>query len=131
FLRATPRWTKQIKGIHSREDVSLIAGSVLAVVAKIAADDGESALGAFRSSPQALRTASLSQFEAWAEKGMTEFADQPAKARRSYFALETRESNAFLRSEETGLLLDSINSILRMYIEGMTGKEVEIAAFSA
>lgn len=131
FLRSTPRWVRQLKAIKGREEAAVIAGAVLDVVSEIANIDGEAALAAFRSSSQALSLVSTAQFEAWAAKGLAELSSEPAKARRSYFALETRQSNTFLRSEESGLQLDSIRSILRMYVEGLTGREVEVVPMTA
>lgn len=130
FLRSTPRWVKQMEAVGRREDVNILAAAVLDHVAMLAEDDGESALALFRSSPRALDIASVSQFRAWVEKGILDFAGRPPKARRSYFSLETRESNNFLRSDEKGLRLESIRPVLRMYIEGLTGKEIEVVPMS-
>ena len=70
---------------------------------------------------------SIEQFEEWVENGIRERETDSAKARRSYFALETRESNARLQETGVGLPLEKVQSILRMYVEALTGKEIEIA----
>ncbi|MGD9563969.1 MAG: nitric oxide reductase activation protein NorD [Pyrinomonadaceae bacterium] len=133
FIRATPRFFRQL-GQGKDTDAEARAGltrRVLELTAEIAEHDAESALAAFRSSAAALKKVSLEQFEEWIETGLREkYGDSP-KARRSYFALETRESNAFLHEVRTGLPLENIQAVLRIYVEGLTGREVEIAPLSA
>jgi nitric oxide reductase NorD protein len=134
FLRATPKFFGQIAAVSkktSREDSIAVTRKVLGLIGEIAETDGESALAAFKSSTQALRTVPLSQFEEWVENGLREKQEESAKARRSYFALETRQSNELLRQTREGLPLDRVQTILRIYIEGLTGREVEIAPLSA
>lgn len=135
FIRATPRFFKQLAAGSKSEKadevhVGLIK-RVLRLTAEIAERDAESALAAFRSSAAALKKVSLEQFEEWIETGLREKYADSAKARRSYFALETRESNAFLHETRSGLPLENIQTVLRIYVEGLTGKEVEIAPLSA
>ncbi|MBK6750385.1 MAG: VWA domain-containing protein [Acidobacteria bacterium] len=105
--------------------------SVLQLTAKIAETDAESALAAFRSSATALKTVSIAQFEEWVENGIREREHDSTKARRSYFALETRDSNERLQETRLGLPLERIQTVLRMYIEALTGKEIEVAPISA
>ncbi len=99
FLRATPKFFGQILASSTKhktpldiETVALIQ-RVLRLTAEIAESDAESGLAAFRSSTAALKKVSLDQFEEWIETGLREKYADSAKARRSYFALETRESN--------------------------------------
>jgi hypothetical protein len=136
FLRATPKFFGQIAGLRKRgrgtpADSGAVTRKVLRLIGEIAETDGESALAAFRSSTQALRKVELEQFEEWVETGLREKQEESAKARRSYFALETRSSNELLRQTRTGLPLDRVQTILRIYIEGLTGREVDIAPLSA
>lgn len=136
FLRATPKFFKQIVerklgGIKSEEARIAAIRRVLDLTGLIAEKDAESALAAFRSSTAALRKVTLEQFEEWIETGLREMADESTKARRSYFALETRQSREHLSEVRTGLPLERIQTILRIYVEGLTGKEVEIAPLSA
>lgn len=130
FLRATPKFFAQIQTLKSKDEIEL-AGKVLNLTAEIAETDAESALAAFRSSANALRKVSLEQFEEWVETGLETKQDVSAKARKSYFALETRQSNELLQEAQKGLPLEKIQTILRIYIEGLTGKEVEIAPLTA
>src|SRR6185503_19303763 len=68
-------------------------------------------------------------FEAWARAGLI---TSDTRTRRSYYALETRTSNDALRaSEHGGVTLESIQSLLRLYVEGLTGRAVEIASVAA
>ena len=130
FLRATPRFFAQIRFLKTQDEI-ILAGKVLTLVAEIAEKDAESALAAFRSAAGALRKVSLEQFEEWVETGLVEKENDSAKARKSYFALETRQSNELLQEASVGLPLEKIQTILRIYVEGLTGKEVEVAPLSA
>ncbi|HEX6279135.1 MAG TPA: VWA domain-containing protein, partial [Pyrinomonadaceae bacterium] len=132
FLRATPKFFSQIAAFKHKQSSPLDKiRRVLELTGTIADTDAESALAAFRSSTAALRKVTLEQFEEWIETGLREMADESTKARRSYFALETRQSHEQLSETRTGLPLERIQTILRIYIEGLTGKEVEIAPLSA
>ena len=53
------------------------------------------------------------------------------RARRSYYALETRSSNEALREGGAGVSLESVQLLLRLYVEGLTGRTVEIAPLAA
>ncbi|HUR96977.1 MAG TPA: VWA domain-containing protein, partial [Pyrinomonadaceae bacterium] len=128
FLRATPKFFKQTSA-NGKFSVDHIASMqrVLELTGTIAETDAESALAAFRSSAFALRRVSLEQFEKWIDAGLQATANDSPKSRRSYFALETRQSNAILQNTRAGLHLEDIQTVLRIYIEGLTGKTVEIA----
>lgn len=129
FLRATPRVIRSlvISGRSGKDDV---IRRILQLISEIAANDAESALAAFKSSSSALATAPLEQFEKWVTKGIETYGEASSKMRRSYFALETRESKLQLDNERPGLLLETIRPILRMYVEALTGREIEIAAIT-
>lgn len=130
FLRATPKFTAQISS-RKRHAPEVSIRRVLQLTARIAENDAESALAAFKSSAGALHKVSIEQFEDWVENGLVETAAGSSKARRSYFALETRESNDRLQKTQTGLSLESIQHVLRLYVEALTGKEIEIAPIAA
>ncbi len=131
FIRASPQFFKRIAMLKNKKDATQISRRVLQLVGEIAETDAESALAAFRSSANALRKVSLEQFEEWVETGLETKQDVSAKARRSFFALETRQSNELLQEAQEGLPLETIQTVLRIYVEGFTGKEVEIAPLSA
>jgi nitric oxide reductase NorD protein len=128
FLRATPQFISQSgRPGHDSRDIS----RVLQLVARIGETDAESALAALRSSRGVLNNVSIDQFEQWVETGLEPGDGTSRRARRSYFALETRESNERLQDARLGLPLESVQPVLRMYIEALTGKEIEVAPFSA
>jgi nitric oxide reductase NorD protein len=129
FLRASPKFFGQISSVKRRDLGSI--RKVLELVGEIAQTDAESALAAFRSSAAALRQVSIEQFEEWVETGLSSKQSESAKARKSFFALETRQSNDLLQDTRAGLHLDKIQTVLSIYIEGLTGKEVEIAPLAA
>ena len=129
FLRATPKFFFNLGRRHG-VDIEAVK-RVLELTGRIAADDAESALAAFRSSTAALSKVSIEQYEEWVLGGISEYRDKSSKARRSYFALETRESNERLTKRKTGISLESVQNILHTYIEGLTGNAVEIAPLSA
>ncbi len=131
FLRATPRFFAQLATLKKHDDMVAVAGKILTLVAEIAEKDAESALAAFRSSTGALTKVSLDQFEEWVETGLAEKENASAKARKSYFALETRQSNEMLQDAQEGLPLDSVQGVLRIYVEGLTGKQIEVAPLTA
>ena len=130
FLRATPKFFAAFKH-GKRNAASQDIRCVLQLTARIAATDAESALAAFKSSGGALRKVSIEQFERWVENGLRDGQGDSSKARRSYFALETRASNERLQETRLGLPLEKIQTILRLYVEALTGKEVELAPIPA
>lgn len=131
LLRVSPHFFTQIVVPRKEKESELIARRVLTLIDRMADEDGESALAAFRSSSHALKRVSLEQFEEWIETGLRDKEHSTAKARKSYFALETKQSHELLQEAQKGLSLDRVQTVLRIYIEGLTGKEVEIAPLSA
>ena len=130
FLRSTPRFFASF----TRRKVEMPVADVqrvLRLTAEIAETDAESALAAFKSSAEALSKVSMNQFDEWVRRGLADHEKDTSKARRSYFALETRESNSRLQKARLGLPLESVQHVLRLYIEALTGKEVEIAPLTA
>jgi nitric oxide reductase NorD protein len=130
FLRTTPRF---FSGFSKRKIETPIIDikRVLDLTAEIAVVDAESALAAFKSSNGALTKVSVDQFDDWVRRGLEDHEKDTSKARRSYFALETRESNSRLQKARIGLPLENVQHVLRLYIEALTGKEVEIAPLTA
>jgi hypothetical protein len=130
FVRSSPRFMRLLTESTSRSDAVGLSRRVLALTKEIAAVDGEAALACFRSSSRALRSVSIEQFEAWARRGLS--SGRPdARARRSYFSLETRGSYEALHSGSAGLSLDTIQHLLRLYVEALTGREVDVAPLAA
>lgn len=130
FIRSSPRFIRLLNAEVNRTHAIELSRRVLTLTKEIATVDGEAALSCFRSSAQALRTVSIEQFEAWARRGLTS-TKVDARARRSYFSLETRGSYDALHSGSSGLALDSVQHLLRLYVEALTGREVEVAPLAA
>jgi len=133
FLRTSPPiFAKLNRHTGSRQAASDTSTTtrILELIGRVADRDPESALAAFRSSPAALDQVSIDQFEDWIARGLNDEAGSSMRSRRSYFALETRGSNEHLHKSRVGLPIENVSTILRIYIEGLTGREVEIAALS-
>jgi len=130
FVRSSPKFIRGFSGAVDRSRAVKLSKRVLLLTRDIAAIDGEAALSCFRASPGVLRTVAIEQFEEWARRGLSTRSIDP-RARRSYFALETRGSFEALHSGSSGLALESIQHLLRLYVEGLTGHEVELAAITA
>jgi nitric oxide reductase NorD protein len=130
FVRTSPRFIRLLGTEGNRDHAIELSRRVLSLTKEIAVLDGEAALACFRSSARALRSVSIEQFEAWARRGLSSVR-RDARARRSYFALETRGSYEALHSGGSGLALDSVQHLLRLYVEALTGREVDIAPLAA
>ena len=130
FVRSSPRFVRGLGHETDRAGLVDLALRVITLTREIAEADGEAALACFRSSSLALRTVSIGQFEQWARNGLAAHT-KDARARRSYFALETRGSYDLLLSGSNGLALETVRHLLLLYVEGLTGNEVEIAPLSA
>lgn len=131
FVRSSPAFFRQIAAIRKSEEVAVLTTKVLELTKEIAKTDAESALASFRASAKALKQVSVGQFEDWVREGLrAEKFDNP-RARRSYFALETRRSNDRLHEGSEGLPLDAVQTTLRLYIEGLTGRQIEVQPLAA
>jgi len=130
FVRSSPRFVRTLAREPNRQHTVDLALRVVRLTSEIAEVDGEAALACFRSSALALRSVSIEQFEQWARQGLSTHT-KDARGRRSYFALETRSSYDALRSGSNGLALEAVRHLLILYIEGLTGHEVEIAPLAA
>jgi hypothetical protein len=130
FVRSSPRFVRSLAGQPDRARLINLAQRVINLTREIAEADGEAALACFRSSSLALQTVSIRQFEEWARQGLA-VHNKDARARRSYFALETRGSYDALRTGSNGLALETVRHLLILYIEGLTGHEVEISPLAA
>lgn len=130
FVRSSPGFIRLLNADPNRASAIELSRRVLSLTKEIAAVDGEAALACFRSASRALRTVSIEQFEAWARRGLTT-GRSDTRARRSYFSLETRGSYEALHSGSAGLALDAIQHLLRLYVEALTGREVDVAPLAA
>ena len=130
FVRSSPKFVRTLGSDTDHARKTNLAARVIALTSEIAEVDSEAALACFRSSSLALRTVSIEMFEQWARQGLGSHK-KDARARRSYFALETRGSHDALLSGSSGLALEAVRRLLQLYVEGLTGHEVEISALAA
>jgi nitric oxide reductase NorD protein len=127
FIRSSPSFFQTITQQGPTDRIAL-AHRVMGLTRDVARVDAESGLACLRSAGKALRTVSIDQFESWARAGLIS-AD--ARVRRSYYALETRTSNEALRTGGAGVSLESIQHLLRLYVEALTGQTVDVAPLAA
>jgi hypothetical protein len=132
FVRTGPVFFQTLAGEMNHVQAVGIAQRVISVTREVARVDGEAALACFRSSVKALRSVSVEQFEQWARGGLTTAPERiEERARRSYYALETRRSNDALHTSGAGLSLEKVQHTLRLYVEALTGRAVDIAPLAA
>jgi nitric oxide reductase NorD protein len=131
FVRTGPLFFQTLASETNHAQAVGIASRVIGVTREVARVDGEAALACFRSSVKALRSVSIEQFEQWARDGLREPERAEARARRSYYALETRRSNDALHTSGAGLSLEKVQHTLSLYVEALTGHAVEIAPLAA
>jgi hypothetical protein len=130
FVRSSPRFVAGLSPDVDRTRTISLAQRVLSLTREIAKVDGEAALACFRSSARALRSVSIEQFEEWAQQGLSSLSGD-VRARRSYFALQTRGSYEALHSGSSGLALEVVQPLLRLYVEALTGRDVAVAPLAA
>jgi hypothetical protein len=128
FIRASPRFFQNVSITKNHLGSATLVQRVIGLTRDVAQIDSEAALACLRSSAKALHTVSIEQFESWARAGLI---SGDARARRSYYALETRSSNEALQAGEAGVSLESIQALLRLYVEALTGRAIEIAPLAA
>jgi nitric oxide reductase NorD protein len=128
FIRSSPAFFQTIAAQKDHDRAITLARRVIALTREVARVDSEAALACLRSSAKALHTVSIEQFENWARAGLIA---GDTRARRSYYALETRSSNEALREGDAGVSLESVQLLLRLYVEGLTGHAVEIEPLAA
>ncbi|HZH33316.1 MAG TPA: VWA domain-containing protein [Pyrinomonadaceae bacterium] len=131
FVRSSPAFFRQISTVRKPDELSALTVRVLNLTREIAEIDAEAALASFRASARALRQVSAGQFEDWVKEGLKPEKFDNSRARRSFFALETRRSNDRLHEGAEGLPLDAVQTTLRLYIEALTGKQIEVSPLAA
>ncbi len=125
FLKLTPKVLATLS-VTQRKRAPERVNAVLDVVEELAGQNVYVALECFKSSPRALATASLDQFQAWAREGASLHREDRRKA-QAYYALESKTSQDSLRGAHDGIALESVSHLLRLYVEGLTGREMVIA----
>ncbi len=134
FLKLTPKVVAALSIPRMRRsgaDKSHAAiAAVLEIVEELTAMNVHLALECFKSSPRAIARASLDQFQSWARAGV-QVHRQDRRRAQAYFALESKTSQEILRGSNEGVTLESIAHLLRLYVEGLTGREMVIAPIGA
>jgi hypothetical protein len=125
FLKLTPKVLGTLS-ITQRRRAAERVNAVLDVVEELAGHNVYVALECFKSSPRALAAATLDQFQAWAREGASLHREDRRKA-QAYYALESKSSQDSLRGAHEGVALESVAHLLRLYVEGLTGREMMIA----
>ena len=130
FMKTSPQIVADLAARFNAERRAQVVSAVLQVVEEIADKNTTAAVECFKASPTALRAATLGQFRAWALRGI-EKADETPRRLQAYYALESKASQQALFQIEGGLTLDSIAQTLRLYVEGLTGRNLHITSLSA
>jgi nitric oxide reductase activation protein len=132
LARSTPQFFRAFAARLDGARAAELARRVIAASHSVAQVDAEAAISCFRSGPQALAANSIEQFEQWAAEGLRRDTGN-ARARRSYFALETRQSNESLHGmgATPGLALEEVAQTLRLYVEALTGHAVDVAPLAS
>ncbi|HEX5083102.1 MAG TPA: VWA domain-containing protein [Blastocatellia bacterium] len=125
FLKLTPKVLATLR-VTQRKRAREGVNTVLNVVEELAGRNVYVALECFKSSPRALAVASLDQFQVWAREGAALYREDRRKA-QAYYALESKTSQESLRGAHDGVALESVSHLLRLYVEGLTGREMMIA----
>lgn len=125
FLKLTPKVLATLS-VTQRKRAPERVNAVLDVVEELAGRNVYVALECFKSSPRALASASLDQFQAWARDGAELYRNDRRKA-QAYYALESKSSQEQLRGSHDGVALEAVSHLLRLYVEGLTGREMTIA----
>ncbi|HKP13300.1 MAG TPA: hypothetical protein VJZ91_14365, partial [Blastocatellia bacterium] len=130
FMKQSPQIIADLAARARKDRRAEIIAAVLQVVEGVADRNTAAAVECFKASPVALSAASLGQFREWAQRGIER---NPSNSRRlqAYYALESKASQEALFKIEGGLTLDAVSHTLRLYVEGLTGRVLNIASLSA
>lgn len=130
FMKSSPQIIADLGARFDPQRRAQVVSAVLEIVEEIAEKNTTAAVECFKASPTALRAASLGQFRAWALRGLEKAGDTPRRI-QAYYALESKASQQALFKIEGGLTLESIAQTLRLYVEGLTGRNLIITTLSA
>ncbi len=130
FLQISPKIVGALANHRDRNQTGKLVVGIMEVLSEISMFNATSAIACFKASPQALQQASLEQFRTWAFKGIELYGKDTRNA-QAYYGLQSRASRETLSGGESGLMLDRVSQVLRMYVEGLTGKSLTISPLSA
>ncbi len=132
FLKLTPEVVGALATARGdRESLPEAFALLCDTVAEIDQVDRAAAIECFKSAPLALRQAGVEKFRDWALAGITRHR-QDGRATQAYYGLQSRASREALDAgrHSPGIALDAVAPILRLYVEGLTGRAVTVAAIS-
>ena len=130
FVRSSPRFVRTLGSDADHSRKTNLAARVIALTSEIAEVDGEAALACFRSSSLALRTVSIEMFEQWARQGL----QSHKKTRGRAVVISRWKHEAVMMRYEAaavGCRSRAVRHLLQLYVEGLTGHEVEISPLAA
>jgi nitric oxide reductase NorD protein len=130
FLKLTPEVVRAVAANRSRERTEKAIQAVLAATLDISRYNPSSALECFKSAGRALERASPEQFSVWARRGL-ELHGKDARAAAAYYGLQSRTSRETLASGGGGLTLESVIGVLRLYVEGLTGRTLAVTSLKS
>ena len=130
FMKQSPHIVAEIAAKVGVQRRSQVVSAVLEIVDEIAQRSTIAAVECFKSSPLALRAASLGQFRDWARRGLERTSENSRRV-QAYYSLESKASQEALFKIDGGLTLDAVAHTLRLYVEGLTGRPLHIASLAA
>ena len=130
FMKQSPQIVADLVARGGPNRRAEVVASVLEVVEEIAEKNTVAATECFKASPLALSAASIGQFREWARRGIAPDGESPRRV-QAYYALESKASQEALFRIEGGLTLDSVAHTLRLYVEGLTGRALNIAPLTS
>lgn len=130
FMRSSPQIINDLSTRSGSKHRANVVSTVLEIVEEVAQKNNLAAVECFKASPLALGAASLNQFRDWALKGIAE-AGESSRRIQAYYSLESKASQESLFKVEGGLKLESVAHTLRLYVEGLTGRSLNIASLSS
>jgi nitric oxide reductase NorD protein len=125
FMKASPQIIVELAARAGAERRAVVVSTVMEIVEEIGQKNSLAAVECFKASTAALAAATLTQFGEWARRGLENCSD--SKRLQAYYALESKGSQQALFRIEGGLTLDAVAHTLRLYVEGLTGRSLNIA----
>ncbi len=130
FMKQSPQIVAELAARAGRARRAEVVTAVLEIVEEIAAKSIIAATECFKASPLALSAATIGQFREWAVRGIEKTGDSSRRI-QAYYALESKASQDALFKIEGGLTLDSVAHTLKLYVEGLTGRSLNIGSLSS
>ncbi|HEY3139401.1 MAG TPA: VWA domain-containing protein [Blastocatellia bacterium] len=130
FMKQSPHIIAELASQVGPQRRTKVVAAVLEIIEEIAERSTIAAVECFKASPVALRAASLGQFREWARRGLDKTSENSRRV-QAYYSLESKASQEALFKIEGGLTLDSVAHMLRLYVEGLTGRSLHVASLAS